>query len=241
MKYRTYRNGVMLMALVTTTSFALECAKADTIIVNNLTSAGNFAVSGLKNAQDTSYGQGFISTVSGNLNSFVLDLGLQSNSGSQSSGIFVSPTETVSFSLWSANSSGTPIAELDPLVSGITATEIENGGTYLGYVQNNDSFVYQYSLSSSLLSNPAIAANTDYAIVMTTGGSSQDIGWAEETNGDPQPAGEVGQLDPLDGYARMELDLTSATPEPSSWVLGVGACLVFASLRMARRPSAART
>ncbi len=101
-----------------------------------------------------------------------------------------------------------------------------------------DSCLYQYSFTSGLPGNILLTANNYYAIEITPTGSSQDIGWAEETGtARPPPANEVGELDPVDGYGRMELDVTTTmgAPEPASWALGLGGCFLFVCLRRCRR------
>jgi len=220
-----------VIAAVAAGLFTLARAEADTIIVNNLTSSASFNVSGLKNGlNDSPYAQGFKPTLTGNLDSLVMDLGLQSTNGSSSGSPYLS-NETMSIYLYTANSSGTPITELAALATGITANNIDNPANYLGYTQNNDSFVFQYSLTSSLLSHPALTANSYYAIEMSlSAGGPQDIGWAEENGSDSVPAGEVGKLQPPGGYGRMELDMS--VPEPSSWALGFIAIALFGVLRV---------
>ena len=230
--------AVVAAGLVAGCLSAQNAGAADVVIVNNLaTSASN--VSGLKNSINSSYYQDFDSTVTGDLNSLQFDLGLQSTTGN-SGGSPMTSGNTATFYLYSVNNNGTPIAKLATLTSAITGTAINSGGSSIGYTQNNDSFVYDYSVSPTLLSNPALTASTDYAVVMSLSGSTQDIGWAEETGGDAEPTGEVGKLGQVGqntgvGYGRMEVD---AVPEPASWMLGAVALVLAVGLRVRYRRSA---
>src|SRR5271170_534578 len=117
-----------VIAAVVVSLFALDRARADINIVDNLTNNVN-GISGVKNAVDTSYAQGFEPTVSGNLNSLVMDVGLQQVNSEPPpvpppSGSYA----TMSIYLYSANSSGAPITELATLATDVSVGEVESGG-----------------------------------------------------------------------------------------------------------------
>ena len=203
--------------------FGFNSVRADIVFVNNLASSAS-QVSGVKNSLSTSYYQDFAPSANGNLNSLIMDLGLQeiNNQPPPPTGSY----DTMSIYLYSVNGSGAPVTDLGTLASGLTVSQIESAGTSIGYQNNNDSFIYQYTVN--LLNTPSISDANEYAILVTFSAGTQTIGWAEESGGDPEPAGEVGKLTQLGGgnavgYGRMELDMT-AVPEASTLTSGV-ACL----------------
>jgi hypothetical protein len=213
------RKSIIITAILSL--FGLNGIGADTVFVNNLAGSAS-DISGIKNAVSTSYYQDFDPSANGNLNSLIMDLGLQQvNNEPPSSG------NTMSIYLYSVNSSGAPVSDLATLASGLTVSQIEGAGTELGYQNNNDSFIYQYTVN--LLNNPAISAADEYAILISLSSpGGQTIGWAEESGSDPEPSGLVGKLTMVGGgnavgYGRLELDMT-AVPEASTLMSGV-ACL----------------
>jgi hypothetical protein len=234
-KMRRQLPGTAICFAAAAALFSLNKAGADMIIVNNLTSSPS-AISGIKNAVDTSYAQGFSPTISGDLNSLEMNIGLQqvTGYGNQNPPPPTAPEnvtyDTVTLSLWTANSSGDPITEVATLASNITVADIESAsGSSSGYTSINDSWIYTYPVT--LLSNPAITAGDDYAIEFSVSDTpnAQEIGWGEENGSDSEPTGPDGtELMKINiigggsgpGYGRMELDMPSEpTPEPGSLTL----------------------
>src|SRR5271170_7557788 len=214
-----------MIAAVAASLFAWDKARADIIIVNNLASNSS-QISGIKNAVDATYYQGFEPTISGTLNSFVMDLGLQ-QINNQPPPINGSGYATMSVFLYSANSSGAPMTELATLATAITVSGVENAGIELpgGVTGPNDSFIYQYTVNlSGIASGLSLTADEKYDIEISLSSGSQQIGWAEENGSDTEPGGEIGKLTPTgSGYGRMELDMT-AVPEASTMLSGLS-CL----------------
>ena len=244
----TTMNKWMIAAAVAGVFWAGSSARASILIVNNNNLDASVANEGTTSSQTEgvkngvgenngggttigpsdpgaeAYWQGFQTGPSGNISLLSLDLAVLASSAGINEN--VSGADTATFYLYTFPGANiTAGKQIGPAIATVTAAEIESG-TPVGYVANNSSDIYQYTLISSL-SSYSLAANTAYAIVMMTSGGSQDVGWAES---DTEATGDMGEFDKVNsggnnGGAYGQMDLAVAAVPEASTVLSGLSCL----------------